>query len=107
MILDWLSHRRSRWPGTANPHLIINQQTAMETGPVSRISLTEAFRGQTATLERLRVHRQLEEAFAQGSVPLHLAAMSGLDSRQRSDKAENARHLLIATGRRGKNAKDM
>jgi integrase len=30
MILDWLSHRRDRWPGTANPHLITNQQTAME-----------------------------------------------------------------------------
>jgi site-specific recombinase XerD len=62
VILDWLSHRRDRWPDTANPHLIINQQTAMETGPVSKVSLTEAFRGQVATLERLRVHRQLDEA---------------------------------------------
>ena len=45
VILDWLSHRRERWPSTANPHLIINQQTAMETGPVSKVSLTTPFRG--------------------------------------------------------------
>jgi hypothetical protein len=57
VILDWLSHRRSRWPDTANPHLIINQQTAMETGPVSKVSLTAPFRGQRATIERLRVQR--------------------------------------------------
>jgi len=36
LILDWLDHRRTRWPSTANPHLIINQQTAMETRPVSQ-----------------------------------------------------------------------
>jgi len=36
----------------------------METGPVSRVSLTKSFRGQAATLERLRVHRQLGEALA-------------------------------------------
>ncbi|MGH3232912.1 MAG: hypothetical protein ACRDOH_06575, partial [Streptosporangiaceae bacterium] len=31
LLLAWLEHRRRRWPGTANPHLIINQQTAMTT----------------------------------------------------------------------------
>ncbi len=28
LLLAWLQHRGHRWPGTANPHLIINQQTA-------------------------------------------------------------------------------
>jgi hypothetical protein len=28
VLLAWLEHRSRRWPGTANPHLIINQQTA-------------------------------------------------------------------------------
>ncbi|GAA3684497.1 hypothetical protein GCM10022224_056450 [Nonomuraea antimicrobica] len=28
MLCDWLEHRRTRWPNTANPHLIINQQSA-------------------------------------------------------------------------------
>ena len=95
VILDWLSHRRDRWPDTANPHLIINQQTAMETGPVSKVSLTKSFRGQAATLERLRVHRQLDEALAQGPDPLHLASVFGLDPKTAIRYAENARQLLI------------
>ena len=95
MVLDWLAYRRRRWPGTANPHLIINQQTAMETGPVSGVKLTEPFRGQAATLERLRVHRQLDEALTQGPDPLHLAAVFGLDSKTAIRYAENARRILI------------
>lgn len=95
VILDWLSHRRGRWPDTANHHLIINQQTAMETGPVSKVSLTGPFRGQRATIERLRVQRQLDEALAQGPDPLHLAAMFGLDHKTAIRYADNARQLLI------------
>jgi hypothetical protein len=95
VILDWLGHRRSRWPDTANPYLIINQQTAMETGPVSKVSLTAPFRGQRATIERLRVHRQIDEALAQGPDPLHLAAMFGLDHKTAIRYAENARQLLV------------
>lgn len=94
LLRDWLNYRRARWPGTANPHLIINQQTAMETGPVSKVHLTDAFRGQTATLERLRVHRQLDEALALGPDPLHLAAVFGLDPKTAIRYADNARALL-------------
>ncbi len=97
MILDWLGHRRTRRPDTANPHLIINQQTAMETGPVSKVWLTESFRDQAATLERLRVHRQIDEALTQGPDPLHLAAMFGLDPKTAIRYAENARQMLITT----------
>lgn len=61
VILKRLSYRSNRWPDTANPHLIINKQTAMETGPVSKVWLPTLFRRQPATIERLRVHRQLEE----------------------------------------------
>ncbi len=53
-----------RRANTANPHLLINQQTAMETGLVSKGPLTDSFRGQAATLEWLRVQRQLDEALA-------------------------------------------
>jgi len=97
MILGWLGRRRSRWPDTANPHLIINQQTAMETGSVSKVWLTESFRGQAATLERLRVHRQLDEALTQGPDPLHLASVFGLDPKTAIRYAENARALLVTT----------
>ncbi|MEU1107286.1 hypothetical protein ABZ408_41135 [Streptomyces tibetensis] len=38
-------------------------------------------RGQDATLERLRVDRQLEEALTHGPDPLHLAEVFGLDEK--------------------------
>ena len=67
ILLDWLGYRRTRWPDTANPHLLINQHSAMGTGPVSTIYFANTkLRGQAATLERLRVDRQLEEALAHG-----------------------------------------
>ncbi len=94
---------------------------------LAKVSLTKSFRVQAATLERLRVHRQLDEALAQGPDPLHLAAIFGLDPKTAIRYAENARQLLItaaedqdpaglpegasangghAPGRRGTNARD-
>lgn len=78
LLLAWLRHRRHRWPGTANPHLIVNQQTAMTTRAVSENWLTENCRGLTATLEALRVDRQLEEALTHDGDPLHMAAVFGI-----------------------------
>jgi integrase len=93
LLLAWLGHRRQRWPGTANPHLIINQQTAMTTRAVSENWLTETCRGLTATLERLRADRQLEEALTRGADPLHLAAVFGLDDTTAIRYATIARQL--------------
>jgi len=98
LLLAWLHHRRHRWPGTANPHLIINQQTAMTTRPVSENWLTETCRGLTATLERLRADRQLEEALTCGGDPLHLAAVFGIDDTTAIRYAAIARQLLEAAG---------
>jgi site-specific recombinase XerD len=94
LLLAWLAHRGRRWPGTANPHLIINQQTAMTTRAVSENWLTESCRGLTATLERLRVDRQLEEALTCGADPLHLTAMFGIDDTTAIKYAAIARQLL-------------
>jgi hypothetical protein len=94
LLLAWLDHRQHRWPGTANPHLIINQQTAMTTRAVSENWLTETCRGLTATLERLRADRQLEEALACGADPLHLAAVFGVDDTTAIRYATIARQLL-------------
>ncbi|MGP8001940.1 MAG: hypothetical protein ACLPKI_32165 [Streptosporangiaceae bacterium] len=94
LLLAWLQHRRRRWPSTANPHLIINQQTAMTTRAVSENWLTESCRGLTATLERLRVDRQLEEALTHGADPLHLAAVFGIDDTTAIRYAAIARQLL-------------
>jgi hypothetical protein len=94
LLLAWFHHRGRRWPGTANPHLIVNQQTAMTTRAVSENWLTETCRGLTATLERLRVDRQLEEALTHGPDPLHLAAVFGIDDTTAIRYATIARQLL-------------
>ena len=68
-------HRSARWPSTANPHLLVNQMSANGTGPASTSYFAETgLRGMAATLERLRVDRQLQEALARGPDPLHLAS---------------------------------
>ena len=56
--------------------------------------LTAGFRGQHATLERLRVDRQLEEALTHGPDPLHLAVVFGLDEKTAIRYATAARQLL-------------
>jgi hypothetical protein len=94
LLLNWLEHRRTRWPNTANLHLLINNQTANRTTRASNHWISAAMRGQTATLERLRVDRQLEEAMAQGPDPLHLAEVFGLDEKTTMRYADSARRLL-------------
>ncbi|MFJ1845991.1 hypothetical protein [Streptomyces sp. NPDC088146] len=91
---EWLDHRRRRWPDTANPHLLINKFTALGTGPVSAVSMTAPLRGQAATLEQLRVDRQLEEALSHGPDALHLAEVFGLDEKTAIRYANSARALL-------------
>jgi len=97
LLRAWLENRRTRWPGTANPHLLISTQTALGTGPVSRTWVNATLRGHAATIEALRVDRQLEEAMATGADPLHLAATFGLDPGTAVRYASTARHLLQTT----------
>ncbi|MFE7568967.1 hypothetical protein ACFU76_18720 [Streptomyces sp. NPDC057539] len=94
LLLDWLEHRRNRWPNTANLHLLINNQTATKTSRASNHWISTAMRGQDATLERLRVDRQLEEALTHGPDPLHLAEVFGLDEKTAMRYADSARALL-------------
>jgi hypothetical protein len=94
LLRAWLEARRARWPGTANPHLLINAQTALGTGPVSRTWATTTLRGHAATIEALRVDRQLEEALATGADPLHLAVTFGIDPGTAVRYASSARQLL-------------
>ncbi|MFD7017570.1 hypothetical protein [Streptomyces sp. NPDC059928] len=94
LLLDWLEHRRNRWPNTANLHLLINNQTATKTSRASNHWISAALRGQDATPERLRVDRQLEEALTHGPDPLHLAEVFGLDEKTAMRYADSARALL-------------
>ena len=69
LLIDWLEYRRTLWPNTANPHLIINKQTASTTRAISDNALTAPFRRRTVTLEALRVDRQLDEALRPRPAP--------------------------------------
>ena len=51
-------------------------------------------RGLPATLERLRIDRQLEEALACGADPLHLAAVFGTDTSTAIRYTTDALYLL-------------
>lgn len=95
VLLDWLRHRAGRWPSTANPHLLISKTTALRHGPVSAGFIID-LRGMPASLERLRIDRQLEEALAQAGDPLALAAMFGIAESTAITYAINARRLLDA-----------
>ncbi|MGC4985819.1 hypothetical protein ACLQ18_35220 [Streptomyces sp. DT193] len=93
-VLDRLDHRRNRRPNTANPHLLITQKTAVELGPAGKLwttRATRATRNLTATLERLRADRQLEEALTHGADPLRLALVFGIDEKTAIRHADSTR----------------
>ncbi|WP_226899829.1 site-specific integrase [Nonomuraea phyllanthi] len=94
ILTEWLTYRRERWPTTANPHLLISQASAVGTGPVSSPWIGRLLRGQTATLERLRIDRQLEEALANRADPLHLVKVFDIDDSTAVRYAASARALL-------------
>ena len=72
----------------------------MEKGPVSGVWINRELRGQAATLERLRVDRQLHEARSTGADPLHLAAVFGIHETTAMRYALPARQLLETTAER-------
>ncbi|MFG1801339.1 tyrosine-type recombinase/integrase [Micromonospora carbonacea] len=93
LLREWLTYRHHRWPHTANPHLLVSAESALRLGPVSHAWILN-LRGLPATLERLRIDRQLEEALTAGGDPLHLATMFGISETTAIRYATNARELL-------------
>ena len=93
ILIEWLDHRRRRWPHTANQHLLISKDSALREGPVSHRYVLN-LRGLPATLERLRIDRQLEEALDSGGDPLRLAAVFGINTSTAIRYATSARRLL-------------
>jgi hypothetical protein len=99
-LLSYLRQRRSRWPDTANPHLIISQHTAFDDRPVSTYTMAVLFQGLRATLGKLRQDRQLEEALTHGPDPLHLSAVFGVSQTTAMHYANSARQLLETAAER-------
>jgi hypothetical protein len=93
-FLDYLHHRRQRWPHTANPHVLISTHTALDQRPISTYTIGVEFRGLRASLERLRQDRQLDEALIHGPDPLHLAVVFGISHTTASHYARAAQQLL-------------
>lgn len=73
-LRDWLEERRTRWPATANPHLLITSKSAYGLEPVS----TRYFRGLSTPPSRLRADRLLAAATASNGDPLTLVRLFGV-----------------------------
>lgn len=89
LLLEWLDYRRTRWPYTAHPHLLINNP------PTSwgRSAGTGSPPGSADSTPPSN-DRQLEEALTHGPDPLHLAVVFGLDEKTALRYATAARQLL-------------
>ncbi|HUY44559.1 MAG TPA: hypothetical protein VMV92_02350 [Streptosporangiaceae bacterium] len=74
-ITAWLDYRAIRWPNTANPHLLVNTQTAVRTGPVSHWWINQTL-GLAA--QAVREDRILDEAIATGGDVRRLCDLFGL-----------------------------
>jgi hypothetical protein len=79
LAIAWLRERHRRWPATANPHLLISQQTtAMDTfPPVSSMVMNDIFRPLGLAPSRLRQDRILDEA-RHTADPVHLMRVFGI-----------------------------
>ena len=79
LAIAWLRERHRRWPATANPHLLVSQQTAaMDTlPPVSSMVMNEIFRPLGLAPSRLRQDRILDEA-RHTADPVHLMRVFGI-----------------------------
>ncbi|GAB4100825.1 hypothetical protein [Sinomonas halotolerans] len=64
-LARWLDHRRSTWPETTNPHLLVNKQTAVRTTPASNFWVNSRL-GMSA--QAVREDRILHEADATGDI---------------------------------------
>ena len=79
LAVAWLRERHRRWPVTANPHLLVSQQTAAMDAlpPVSLMVMNEIFGPLGLTPSGLRQDRILDEA-RHTADPVHLMRVFGI-----------------------------
>jgi hypothetical protein len=76
----WLRYRHRRWPRTANPHLLITQQTASTTDPVSAYYVSTCFAPAKVTLRAVRADRILDFTDRDTEDPVHLIRVFGIST---------------------------
>lgn len=74
-LAAWLDQRNRTWPGSANPHLLINRRTAPRLLPVSR---QYPWTGLTLRPQALREDRILHEIHATGGDIRRICDLFGL-----------------------------
>ncbi|MGY3677826.1 hypothetical protein [Streptomyces sp. TE33382] len=77
LLHAWLRYRHQRWPRTFNSHLLVTQQTANATEPVSADYLYRRFDPAGLTLRAVRADRILDEA-RETEDPVHLVRVFGI-----------------------------
>lgn len=77
-LRTWLQHRRTLWPHTPNPHVLISTRTALTTTAVTEQYLKISLVRRGVDLARIPADRILTEALAVGPDPLHLTLMFNL-----------------------------
>jgi len=97
IVRAYLAERQARWPHTANRHVLLSQQTAVTTDPVSTYYFKQHFVPAGIRLDLIRRDRLLEEALTFGPDPLHLVAVFGLDRFTAIRVVELARRILDDT----------
>lgn len=82
LAATWLRERHRRWPTSANPHLLVSQQTAVmdKDPPVAREVIYLVFRPLGLSPSKLRQDRILDEA-RHTADPVHLMRVFGIADR--------------------------
>lgn len=88
----WMRERHRRWPMTGNPHLIVNQITAVSTDgqPISRSSMKGIFAQLGLSGQKVRIDRLFHEAQLTADA-LHLTRLFGI-SEETAVKYVHAAH---------------
>lgn len=79
LAADWIRDRYGRWPLTANPYLLVSQQTVADDRlpPVSAMVMNDIFRPLGLSPSKLRQDRILDEA-RHTADPVHLMRVFGI-----------------------------
>lgn len=72
-LREWLDHRRTVWPHTGNPHVIVSARTALGTRPVTGQFIRFRLGRNGFSVDRIRADRILDEALTAGADPLRLS----------------------------------